>query len=1119
MDHGFQIFLSNRLEVLFDHFKKWLLALRGNPFGTRLIIVPHPQAKNWLQLQLALSPDIGIAAGLQIVTMDRAIKRLAAIYPSKVAGCIPSRLDLAIALYLQLMKSNTDISVKKRRQALALADELASLFASYGLAGPKLTAEWRHGLTSGWQQQLWRELYAQYHPDWCLDSDFAQGMNFSPSSHPPVVAVFGVPYLVPLHQELLMRLSTVAPVSYYLPSPCQHYWSDVLSEREGRRLKRRLNGLPLAQKQTLDGLLQDTNPLLANLGTVGRMMARQLDEIDTELQGAYLLPKAIQDIPAYQELITEETLFDSEKKRLTLLAALQADLVLLRNPAQQQPQELAAYDDSLQVHVAPSHIREVEILYDVLLGIIQHCNEMGNPLTPCDILVMTPDIDAYQASIQAVFGSSHSKLPFRIVDASWSLQCSFLNAFTNLIDLAGSRWDVATVLQVWENPHIQEKHQISAEELERIQKSVEKVGITWGKNLTHRNQILQSSHCRKGMLEDGFIGTWDHGIGLLLESLASGSSTIDYGDADVLGKWLKLFGSLWSDLSLLIEGTHLTLKEWVGYLECLCDSYLQPTDAKSVNDRERLLYQLKELTRASEACPEALFDFASVNFYLKQLLDSPKASQQEGSLQAVPFGSVAGISGLPARVIVLLGLEDGAMPRPKRTQALDLLTVSSLRDHIPSPPQEDRYHFLQAILSARDHLVMSYRGLNPADGKAQGPALVLGELLTYLDRHYRIDGESAAKAVTRQHPHFAFAPAYFMGTSKIQGFVNSNYRASLAYAKVEKCVPELFLPQLFSDRPDVMCERDSTHLLTVRNLCHAAKDPLKLYLQKVLGIYLHEDKLLQTEEPFTLDALNRHSIFSDALESSMEVALEMARQHGRLPLGTFGTVTKRRLEEDLCDIQRVLKEFGTEASELFDVHLSQDCAAPRRVSSKLLHLPPLKITLPNGIEVTVVGRIPNISPVGLVCTTKAEVKHQVRAWPLQLLLSFLAPQLHNAFGMTIPYRTAYLRATGKSVIEGKSVEGWTEFPRFLEYAVQCVQSPSLLIEEWVKDFIQKSPEAILKKINDDIEKSETFHNTYARWLLKEHRGVIEPQMLAPWQKRARELYGPLIEKGGVSTDD
>ncbi|MFP1591974.1 hypothetical protein ACLB1M_21945 [Escherichia coli] len=90
-------------------------------------------------------------------------------------------------------------------------------------------------------------------------------------------------------------------------------------------------------------------------------------------------------------------------------------------------------DSSITFHVCHSPQREVEVLHDRLLAML----EEDPTLTPRDIIVMVADIDSYSPFIQAVFGSAPADhyLPYAISDR-WARQSHpVLEAFISLLSL------------------------------------------------------------------------------------------------------------------------------------------------------------------------------------------------------------------------------------------------------------------------------------------------------------------------------------------------------------------------------------------------------------------------------------------------------------------------------------------------------------------------------------------------------------------------------------------------------------------------------------------------------------------------------------------------------------
>src|SRR5690606_29477061 len=91
------------------------------------------------------------------------------------------------------------------------------------------------------------------------------------------------------------------------------------------------------------------------------------------------------------------------------------------DPAAPGPADPAlATDGSLRVHACHSRLREIEVLHDQLLALLQPRDDGVPPLRPRDIAVLAPDIDAYADAIHAVFGGVDSDdprfIPYSLAD-------------------------------------------------------------------------------------------------------------------------------------------------------------------------------------------------------------------------------------------------------------------------------------------------------------------------------------------------------------------------------------------------------------------------------------------------------------------------------------------------------------------------------------------------------------------------------------------------------------------------------------------------------------------------------------------------------------------------------
>ena len=122
--------------------------------------------------------------------------------------------------------------------------------------------------------------------------------------------------------------------------------------------------------------------------------------------------------------------------------------------ATRRPGSLDADDRSVQVHACHGATRQVDVLREVLVGLLQD----DPTLEPRDILVMCPDIEAYAPLIQAGFGLADlpgaqdghpgHRLRLRLADRALSSTNPLLALAASLVELAGGRVTATEVLDL-----------------------------------------------------------------------------------------------------------------------------------------------------------------------------------------------------------------------------------------------------------------------------------------------------------------------------------------------------------------------------------------------------------------------------------------------------------------------------------------------------------------------------------------------------------------------------------------------------------------------------------------------------------------------------------------------
>ena len=93
---------------------------------------------------------------------------------------------------------------------------------------------------------------------------------------------------------------------------------------------------------------------------------------------------------------------------------------------------------------------------------------------------------------------------------------------------------------------------------------------------------------------------------------------------------------------------------------------------------------------------------------------------------------------IPFKVICLVGMNGDDFPRDSRAPGFDLIARNP-RPGDRSRRTDDKYLFLEAIVSARDRLYISYVGRNIEDNTPIPPSVPVSELLDYLRHGFGLD--------------------------------------------------------------------------------------------------------------------------------------------------------------------------------------------------------------------------------------------------------------------------------------------------------------------------------------------------------------------------------------------
>ncbi len=918
---------SNRMETLVEVLDHLVRQASAPPLAAETIVVPHRSMAHWLSLQLA--NRWGIAANLRFPFLGNLIWELVAAHEQRDAHSEPFRRDSLRWRILNLLPRLLESGALERTpgdsevvqalrqqinnhgahsvQAYQLADALADLFDQYLVYRPDWVLEWEAAAPSAdechWQQALWHALRMDVgssvpHRAVALRNyieDLLKG-QVSQIHLPHRMLVFAPTTVPPAYLQLLQALATQIPVDLLVLNPCLHYWGDLVSPRRLARLQAlwTRHGRP-----DLSDYYAIPNRLLAAWGDAGRQFHEQLAASDGEHHDCFTA---------------------SGSPGLSLLEQLQTDILLLHDRAPDgdvEPLALAADDRSIQVHLCHSPLREVQVLHDHLV------NLLADPgIEPRDIVVMMPNVAAYAPYIEAVFGQSTpaTEVPWSLSDMS-DLRCDpLVRLFLNFLNLPDSRLPLSEVLGLLEHPEVQARFDLNAESVLRLREWFEESGIRWGADAAHRGE--------EGLPEVGHH-TWRFGLDRLLLGYAlerddlchSGVAPyphIEGSNAPLLG----LFGVFWQQLLQLRRqlSTPHPPARWSAVLHGIIEQFFRPSEPESTRSLQRLHTAIESLTDSwSQAAVEQPLPPQWVRTALQQLLENQV--QASGYLTGqVTFCAMVPMRSVPFQIVCLLGLGDQAFPRSEPALSFNRMALQP-RAGDRALREDDRYLFLEALLSARQQFYLSYVGRSLRDGKPLLPSVLIDELLTQIERgFYCADSEeSPTTRIQRLHPMQPFSAQYSPGPGSKSSH-NDLWLEPSNSTQMPSWPADFFavkLPPLTSTE------------VALSSLLSFWQNPTRALLNERLDLRLTEpDSAVDDLEPFTLNGLDRYLLRTELLDLTPKAvarSLEQLEAAGTLPTGPAGALILQEEDRKLDRLRARLKAAppSTGLDLEIEIHLSK----------------------------------------------------------------------------------------------------------------------------------------------------------------------------------------------------
>ncbi len=939
-----------------------------DPFAEDVVVVPAKGVERWLTQQLSHHLGAGprggdgVCAGVRFLNPRSLVSLLTGterddpwdpdrlVWP--LLEVIDDSLDQPWCATLARHLGHGDDSERgdlRRDRRWSVARRLAGLYSSYAVQRPSLLAQWQEGRdTDGagatlagdltWQAELWRRLVPQVgapppdqrHRDACAAIRAGAELEL-----PDRLSMFGHTRLPVTEIELLAALGEVREVHLWLPQASPAAW---------QRLVEPVSAGPVRRADDPTGQLL-AHPLLASLARDARELQRSLARLES----------------------LEEVSLDgvSGDRARSLLERLQDDLRADRDGSR-AAEPIDPTDGSVQVHACHGATRQVEVLREVLVGLL----EDDPTLEPRDILVMCPDVEAYAPLFSACFGLGEAAGPLahpahglrvRLADRGLMSTNPLLALAGVLVTLAGGRGKASEVLDVAAAAAVRHRFRISDDDLTTLTRWVEQSGIRWGLTRDQR----EAHH-----LGDFRQNSWEAGLDRLLLGAAvaeSGGRNLagvlpldDVGSTqvDLAGRFTELVSRLQHTVGRLRAAT--AVEEWLAALRdgVLAIASTAPAEQWQVAQFEREVDSLGEAAQGRSTTMR----LADVRALVEQRTE-PRPTRANFRTGHLTVSTLVPMRSVPHRVVCLVGLDDGVFPRSTITDGDDVLARDPMTGE-RDPRSEDRQLLLDAVMSARETVVVTYTGANEHSGQPRPPAVPLGELLDALER----TATGARAQVLTEHPLQPFDARNFGDGARVpRSFDQAALAGARARARPRRSRP----PLLGEPLPAAPVDHDGFRDVALADLRAFLVNPVREFLRQRLDVSVpREHEEVEDALPVEIDALEAWAVGDRVLR---EVVAGASPTEVMLAEQLRGALPPLKLGE------AKLGEIAGRAQQLLDASQEARRAAPRSID--------VTVDLGGGRRLT--GVVPDVRGHRVVRVLYSSLgpRHRLEAWVDLLALS------------------------------------------------------------------------------------------------------------------------------------
>lgn len=874
-----QLNVSNSLTHLAEKLTEDLQNLQQNIFQPYYVVTQTEGMNNWLKQHIA--GDAGIAANYKFLKPNDLVNQLyyliGGIQKSTLSSQNMTWLLFEILGQKEFISkfpriaayfNNQDIDKDVKR--LSLAEKMADLYDQYQIYRAEMMLKWNESFINDiaendWQQYLWlkaKEISKNNLPDkTTLGEEILNALKDKTElsflkSKIPAVHIFGLSIITQFHLKILEELGKHIDVFFYLLNPApSEYWFEDKTEKQ----------LAAWRRKGFDVSLNNTgNPLLSSWGKLMQNTFNQLFTNDEILN-------------SLNETRIEEPATDS------LLHKIQNDIFYNKNDERNIILKNDLEDNSITINSCYTIAREVEVLYNYLVYLI---DERKEKLSPRDIVIMSTDINAYAPYIKAIFDNAPYSFPVTIADESFTDTDTITNALATILQMDRDNFKSEEVLQILDSSFIKKRFGIT--DIALIRKVVDEANIRFG---------------IEGKTEDDTkYVSWDYGLKRILYGICMSGGEEYAMEDDTIFPIDSLEGS---DSLELIRFSHFinvlidsinerknkrSLAAWVEYTEQVLHNLICEPGEEVDEDYTIVIEHLENLNETNEFLNEQI----SFEVFKSSFAKSLSASFQTGTFSkgGITFCSLIPMRSIPFKVVAMLGLSYDKFPRKEIPGSFNLMEIKKQKGD-RNVKENDKHLFLETLLSAKEYLYISYIGRKPQDNSEVPPSAMVDELIDYIETGYK---NEVRNLLVTQQPLQNFSRKYNSENAKYYDYRNDKVGEKKNILKKD------------NERTTFKFEE-----IGLSDLVRFFKNPFKEFYSKVLGInYREDDLLLRETELFEIEkGLQLWKIKKELLKIDPEESASLKKRYiktGMLPLKNMADAELGHIEQMIAPVREVLNE-------------------------------------------------------------------------------------------------------------------------------------------------------------------------------------------------------------------